>query len=785
MQSREHKSFVTFGKPLPRIDSYEKVTGGARYTYDFELPRMLYAKVKRSPVPHARIVKIDVSRAERLPGVKGIITGKSYPTEPFGLILSDTHILAVERVLYAGEPVAAVAAENLEIAEEAIDLIDVEYAELPPVLDALDSLSPNPPAILHPNLANYKKTTVHGPTLDSSKPNANNVFSLSIGDVEQAFRNSDIVVENNYRTQAVSHFYTEPNVCLTNFERDGTLVVYSSTQSAYRIRQELGDALQISPSRIRVIVPYVGGGFGNKLTLGPEPISALLSKATRRPVKLAFTREESMIATNIRHPFIIQAKSGANKDGRLTALKLDAVLDGGAYSSGPGIYVASRSMLVALNIYRWPNLKLNASRAYTNKSTGGAFRGFGDAQVGFAEESQVNMMASELGIDPIEMRLRNLLKDGDLSGIGERMRNLGSKECLESVKQMQAWAPHAVRKEGPWRFGRGTAMGEKHSMARTTSAALVHVRSDETIEVLSSATEIGSGAHTVLSQIAAEEFRTSIDKVRMHSVDTRDPPVDEGAYSSRQTFNSGNAVRAACADAKRQIFERASRKLDAKTEDLEIEDGVIHVKSDTRRKMRLNELFTQGISRFGSFLDDGESFIGKGLFLLRTGQLDPQTNRLTSDRLEAFHQHTAGAVDLAVNVETGRVRILNIGMSTDVGRVVNPSLLEGQFQGGAAMAMSANMFEDLQLRDGRPINADLKDYKILGSLDIPIIEPIMIEIPQEDGPFGAKGAGEVYMASIAPAVAAAIYDAVGVWITELPITPERVLEAIVANKARR
>lgn len=785
MQPREQKSFVTFGKPLPRIDSYEKVTGGARYAYDFELPRMLYAKVKRSPVPHAKIVKIDVSRAERLPGVKGIITGKSYPTEPFGLILSDTQILAVERVLYAGEPVAAVAAENLEIAEEAIDLIDVEYAELPPVLDALESLSPNPPAILHPNLANYKKTTVHGPKLDSSKPNANNVFSLSIGDVEQAFRNSDVVVENNYRTQAVSHFYTEPNVCLTNYERDGTLVVYSSTQSAYRIRQELGDALQISPSRIRVIVPYVGGGFGNKLTLGPEPICALLSKASGRPVKLTFTREESIIGTNVRHPFIIEAKSGAKKDGSLTALKLDVVLDGGAYSSGSGIYVAGRSVLVTLNIYRWPNLKLNSSRAYTNKSTGGAFRGFGDAQVGFAEESQIDILSRELGLDPVEMRLKNLLKDGDLSGIGERMHSIGSKECLESMREMPAWTPHAIREDGPWRFGRGMAMSEKHSMARTTSSAIVHVRSDETIEILSSATEIGSGAHTVLSQIAAEVFRTSIEKVRMHSVDTRDTPIDEGAYTSRQTFNSGNAVKAACADAKQQIFEKASRKLDARTEDLEIEDGVIYVRSDTRRKMRLSELFTQGISRFGSFLDDGESFIGKGLFLLRTGKLDPETNRLTSDRLEAFHQHSAGAVDLAVNVETGRVRILNVGMSTDVGRIVNPSLLEGQIQGGVAMAMSANMFEDLQLRDGRPINADLKDYKILGSLDAPIIKASMLEIPQEDGPFGAKGGGEVYMASIAPAVTAAIYDAVGVRITELPITPESVLEAIVAHKNRR
>lgn len=779
VQPKLEEEYTVLGKPVHRLDAYDKVTGQAVYAYDIEQPRMLEGKVLRSPYPHAKILDIDTSKAEALPGVRVVITSKDTGGALYGATVADTPVLAGEQVRYVGEPVAAVAADTRDIAEEALELIDVKYEELPALLDPEESLLPNQSTILHPDLAKYERSSWKAVPYDPSNPNICATFKIVKGDVEAAFEQCDIVIENKYTTQMVHHFYTEPNAVVAKFESDKTLTVWSSTQSAYRTRHELSGAMKMPATRIRVIVPPVGGGFGNKAAIYVEAITAHLAKKSGRPVRIQMTREEAMTATTVRHPFIVYCKHGAKKDGTIVAVKMKVILDGGAYSGGPGIFVTRQCPLGAVAVYNIPNVFVDSVRPYTNKVPGGAFRGFGDAQVSWAIECQMDLLAEKLGIDPAELRLKNFLNEGDKNAIGETAKGVANRRSLEAVLQSISRPKEESRPDdGVWKKGRGISVVAKYSLARTVSTAFVRLLEDTSLELWTSATEIGTGTHTVLAQIVAEEFRTSLDNVRVLNVDSQFTPMDEGAFSSRQTYNSGNAVKLACLDLKKEIFERAAKKLNASPNALTLDDGQIYVGDDKTRGMKLQDLFTSGKTRFGAFLEEGGALIGKATFYQDSGELNVETGQCTTDRFVAFYEYGAANVDLEVNTETGHVRIIEYTAATDVGKALNPKTVEGQLEGAIGMGLGATLSEELVLENGKPVNADLKDYKAPYGLDAPKLKTIILETAYKGGPFGAKGCGEAGIVGVAPAIANAIADAVGVRINDLPITPERVRKAL-------
>lgn len=767
------------GHSVKRLDAPEKVTGRAPYVYDMTLPNMLWAKVLRSPYPHARIVSIDTSAAEKLPGVAAVITAADLPRALHGTGLSDEPTMAVDRVRFVGEAVAAVAAETEEIAEEALTLIRVEYEELPAVFDPEEAMRPDPPAILHPDLSTYEYSPVVPPRFDPDRPNVYNHYKIRHGDVEEGFRQADIIVENRFTTAMIQHCQMEPHVCIARVETDGSLTVWTSAQTIYGIKQMLCDALQMPSSRVRVIVPYVGGGYGGKVEVKTEAIAAGLAMKTRRPVKLAFTREEVFTSATVRHPSVVYVKDGVKKDGTIVAREVTIILNGGAYSEY-GYLTVRNAAFGAVGTYRIPNFKLDSYGVYTNLPIGGAFRGFGSNQVVWAIENQMDIVAEKLGMDPVEFRRRNLLKEGDINVSGEVTHSYGARECLEKVvEEIRYYEKPSQPPSGPWRRGKGVALGNKYSIAPTASCAFVKVHDDGTIEIRTSADEMGQGSRTVLAQIAAEEFKVSIDKVKVVAGDTLITPYDQGSISSRTTYNTGNAVRLACQDAKRQLFEHAAKLLEASPEDLETEDGKVFVRGVPEKFVRFCDLFIPTLFASGRVLKEGGEIFGKATWYQYATPEDPETGQ--GGRLVAFYIHGATGAEVEVNVETGEVRVIRICSAFDMGKAVNPKLCEGQMEGGIGMAIGSALYEEMVLDGGVVLNPNFMDYKIPTTMEIPgpsQVKCFIVEAPHREGPFGAKGLGEGVMIPCGPAIAAAVYDAIGVRIHDMPLSRERIWRAL-------
>ena len=780
------------GKSVIRLDALEKVTGKARYCIDMKLLGMLYGKVLRSPYAHARITSIDTSKAENMPGVKAVITGKDVPDKRFGAAVFDQHMLARSVVRYIGDPVAAVAADTLDNAEKALELIEVKYEEIPGVFDIDEAWQTDPPAVVHKDLPKYELGKFPPPRLVPERPNVCSHRTLRHGDVERGFKEADLIIENRFTTTRLNHCAFEIHVCIAQAESDGGLTIWAGRQSIFLAKQYLCNIFDLPPSKVRIIASYyIGGGFGSKVTLYTEPIAAMLALKTGKPVRLAFTREEMFSSGGSRVPFVIYIKDGVKKDGTLVAREMRMLLGMGAYS-GSGPLITSRSIYGIVAGYKIPNVKIDAYAVYTNEPIVTSFRGFGTSQPLWAIESQTDIIAEKLGMNAAELRRKNLLKEGDINGTGEIVHSIGLRECLDKVAEFIEWDKKPKEEESLWKRGKGLALGNKYSMAPTTALALVKVQEDGTIEVRESADEMGQGCITVMGQIAAEEFKVSMDKIKVVWGDTAITPYfSRGSTSQRSTFNVGNAVRLACQDARRQLFEIASEKLGVSPEDMDTGDGKIYVKANPSKAINITELFTaeRGLlpGEFGNYVEKTGEVIGRGIWVTRAAPSDPDTAQIPADaaqkgeRLVGFYGYAASAVEVLVNTETGEVKIEKFGAASDVGFPLNPKMCEQQVEGAAGMGVSSALWEGVLLDEGRVLNPNFRDYKMTTALNMPKMEnfkSFLVSAPHKDGPYGAKGTGETQITSTAPAIASAIYNAVGARIKDLPITREKILKAL-------
>jgi CO/xanthine dehydrogenase Mo-binding subunit len=774
------KEYKYIGKPIPRVDNV-KAYGRAVYGYDIEVPNMIYGAVKRSIYPHAMIKSIDTSRAEELSGVISVVTSDDLPDSLYGVMLKDTPVLARERVRYYGEPVAAVAAVDLKTARKATELIEIEYEPLKAVFDPEEALASDAP-ILHPRLHQYRvgppfkiRTDVH--------PNICNHYHVEVGDVETYFsRDEFIIVENRFTTQAVQHFHLEPSSSVAKYEpNSGQLTIWTATQSPYMVRQQVSEALQIPLGKIRVLSVYPGAGFGSRLEVQTEAIAAALSiKSKGLPVKLTFSREE-VFYTSMRHPFTVYIRDAVRRDGRIVARDMRVILNGGAYSGGFGISVARNCIFGAVGTYNIQNFRFDSIRVYTNLPPAGAYRGYGSMQVEWAIESQMDIIAERLGIDPISVRLANIIHEGEVNAIGERVRRINHEGVLNSVlsrlrRNGENLPPEVEGDE--WVYGWGIALTTKYTTAPTASAALIRVLVDGTVLLYTSAVEIGTASDTIFAQIVAEELGCPIENIVLVSPDTYITPFDDGANSSRRTYYLGNAIIMACNEIKQQIFRLAAERLNASIDNLELDNWRITDRT-SGRSVSLEELFIKDQTRSGAFFPEKGELIGRGVWHEKVGKLDPVTGRSETDRVVTYYTPVATGVELMVNKETGQIRILNIYCAVDVGCAINPLSVAGQIAGGVAQGLGTTLFEEMKFIDGVLINPDLAGYKVPSILDVPRIEPIILEkVKEPNGPYGARGVGEGPITGVAPAIANAIANAVGIRVYDLPITPEKIYTSL-------
>lgn len=746
--------YSVIGKRVANVDGWEKVTGGAKYTVDMELPGMLYGKILRSPHPHAKIVRIDTQRAEQLPGVKIVLTGKDTPGLKSGIWrsyreLCDEEILCRDKVRYVGDAVAAVAATQEDIAEEALGLIDVVYEVLPAACDPLEAMEEG-------------AAQIH----EDCERNMNVYRQIEWGDVEEAFQECDHVREDTFYCSSQAHAALETHCAIASYSHDNKLTVWTSTQSPYYTQVLLSDALGLREGDVKVIKPHTGGGFGGKLSLDSAQFCAsLLSMKLKRPVKIVLSRAEDFAATKRRTPIYYKLKLGAKKDGTLVAKKIRAITDGGAYTGlgGTALYLTG---FFSSFPYKYPNFQYDGFRVYTNKETASACRGFGAPQANYVSESQVDMMAEDLGIDPIEIRLKNGMTPNHVIPDEAVIKSCGLRQCLEAIKQH-------VKKRGPLPENHGIGISAYGFMSGgifnwidtpyAFAAAMVKVNVDGKVDLFTGATDIGQGSNTTLIMICAEELGVHMEDITLHVGDTSVCPVDLGAWGSRQTLMSGNAVKMAAADAKKQLLEAASYHLRPNiVYDLDIKDHWVHFTDRPYRRVSYFDVVKDAIRA-----KEGNAIIGHGHYT-------PHGKGMVSPAYSFGVQ----AVEVKVDTETGKVDLINITTAHECGKVINPIGLEGQVEGASVMAAGWALTEDLQTRGGRVLNDNFRDYKLLLAEDVPQMTLLEVDTHEPEGPFGAKEAGEGLTIPTAGAIANAIYNAVGVRIKEMPITPEKILRAL-------
>ena len=755
------------GQSLPRADSWEKVTGQAVYALDFKLPGMLYAKVLRSPLAHARVLNVDTEKAARLKGVRALATGRESNLRRYGGAIADSYFIAWDKVRFIGEPVAALAAVDEDTASEALELIKVDYEELPPVFDSVAAMEPTAP-LLHQGLAEYRCSPRAQPVPGT---NIAGFFKLRKGDIQSGFAQADEIFEKEYRCQKAQHCPMEVHNATAKADASGKITVWTCTQAPFLVRASLCEGLGVASDKIRVIATYCGGGFGGKTGARMEPLAALLAlKANGRPVKAVMTREEEFTAAEARHPCLIRIKSGLRKDGRLSAVEIKVVWDTGAYAlTGP--FVNQKAGISAAGPYQIPNLKIDTYCVYTNTLPAGSFRGFGHPQTSWAMESHMDIMAAALGIDPLELRLINGVEEGSISATGERLHSVGLKAALKKSARVISW-----RSTNQPQVGRGIACSHRATAEGTSSSALIKVEGDGRVNLLTSTCELGQGSKTALAQIAAQELGVPYETVSLASPDTDVTPFDYGTISSRSTFFVGNAVRLAAAEAKERILEIAAERLEANIRDLEIDAGQVFVKGSPDIRISLAQLLAPG--RHG--ITRGY-VTGRGFFTLAE-EVIPDKESGQSPRPTAFWIYDAQAVQVRVDKETGEVNILKLSSANEVGKAINPASCQAQIDGCMSFALSCAMLEELATNQGRIINPSFLDYLTPSAVDMPPITTTLIEEPHPDGPYGAKGSGEGAGAPLAAAIANAIYNAVGVRILNGPITPEKVLAALKEKK---
>jgi CO/xanthine dehydrogenase Mo-binding subunit len=775
--------FSVIGKSVPKVDAFEKVTGRGLFTADMSFPNMLNGKILRSPYPHAKIISIDISKAVSHPEVRAVVTGKDAPDERI-CVLQDRYVLARDVVRFVGEPVAAVAADTVEAAEEALDLIDVEYEELPAIFDPEEAMKPNPSVVLHPKLPKYFSPQFQG--FDPAKapihqfadrPNILVYSKLRTGDTEKGFSESDLIVEERYTRARIQHCPMEPAAAVVRPEPDGGLTLWATTQTIYWEREFVARLFKIPPAKIRAIALYQGGGFGSRVmaTVPSTHIAVLLALKARRPVKLVLTRDEVFVDGQSEIPQVIYIKDGVKKDGTLVAREVRIIMNCGAYS-GLNIIGAYLTAYASAGTYRVPNMKVDTYGVATNEPMSGPYRGFAANPPEWAIECHMDLVAEKLGLDPAEMRRKNVLKEGEINALGEPVTNIQVEDSLNKVLDSMEWEKRERKEEGPWRKGKGLAFSNKYTQGAYGSVVIVKVHYDGTVEVRHSAADLGQGCNTSLAQMAAEEFGTSVNRVRVVYTDTAVTPYDFGTIANRVTWHTGNALLLACKDAKRQIFERASVLLRVPPENLTMSDGVIHRKGTKMGAIKLADLFTMPM---GMYLPKEGEIIGRGAYHSPVVFQDPETGH--SPRVAAFYSWGACTVEVAVNGETGEVKVLRVAQCFDAGQPINPKICEGQTEGGIAQGIGGALYEEMIVVNGVVVNPNYVDYWIPSIMEVPVLDMkamLATTVPHQEGPFGAKGFSEGGMIPMPPAITNAIYDAIGVRMKELPITREKVLAAL-------
>jgi CO/xanthine dehydrogenase Mo-binding subunit len=770
------------GKAIPQIDSELKVTGMASYAFDIELPGMLFAKLVTSDRPHARIVSIDTSEAEKVKGVVCVATGKDFPFR-IGMYLGDRDLLAIDKVRWVGHPVAAVVAESLSSAEEAASKVRVEYEDLPAVLDVKEALKPDAP-IIHEKLGEYRVFPAFKPVPGT---NIANRFSLKRGDVEEGFARSDLIIEDEFSMPHVSHAFLETQNCIGLYRRDGTIEVWSSLQSPFAARFLMAYSLNMPVNKMIIHVPFCGGGFGGKAGLGWEPLVAMLSKkAGYRPVKLILSRKEQFTSSAVREAFIAKVKAGFTKEGKFIAYRAEFISECGGYGDYT-VNVSRTTGYAADGCYDIENLDVECKAVYTNRVPTTAMRGFGYPEAHWALEQIMDRAASRLSLDPVRIRLLNMVEPGHSStGTGERVREDSGnpRKVLETVIREIDFGNKPPQPKEPWKIrARGFALNVKgpSQPPNASGSSILKFNEDGSVDLLVGTGSFGQGTTTALCMLVAEEFGLPLEKVRVPFERTS----DSVAYTwqtvgSRGLFVDGNATLAAIREAKRKLTDIAKQVLRVPEEDVVFAEGYASVRGRPWIKIPLSDLAMSYTYQNGNAI--GGPVIGSGYWTsVLNSYLDPETGQGVPS---IFHTFGATGVQIVLDILTGEIVVEKAVQVEDVGRVINLMGVNQQMDGGLIMGMSIALWERLIFdQNGWVVNPNFSTYYIARMKDMPDeIKKFAIETPQADGPLGARGLGEMTMISVAPAISNAIYNSLGVMLNHQPMFPEAVWKAIRQQK---
>ncbi len=750
------------GGRVRRVDADEKVRGDAVYGVDLDLPGMLSAGFLRAGIPHARIVRVDTSGAWKVPGVRAVVTGEDHPVR-HGPTIKDQPALAVGKVRYAGEIVAAVAAETREAAEEAKDRIIVEYDPLP-VIGSLEAALAEDTVLLHERPEEYERVEIPGIRLKGI-PDTNILyhFKLRKGSIEQGWGIADVVVEREFRTQFVQYAHLEPHSAIARFDPDGSLTVWEATMGPHTLRAMLADFLGLPLSKVRVVTPLVGGGFGAKLYLRAiNPVVTLLARQVPgRAVRAVFEREDEFFTSPGRIPVRMRIRTGATRDGVLVARELEAHWDQGAYADLGAVKVRNAGY-AALGPYRIPHARVDGYLVYTNRQPGGAFRGLGVPQMTWAGEQQMDDLAHELGLDPVEFRKMNLLGDGDVSVTGEAMEDVATGAVLDAaLAASRRWPTTSPSRPGA-KVGRGVAVASKSTLTPTVTSASVRMNGDGSVEVMTAAVEHGQGSRTVLTQMVAQELSLPMERVRISPTDTSIAPFDRSSTSSRTTFSMGNAVSMAAREVKSKLLVIASDVLEASVDDLVLEEGMVWVKGSPEVRLSYQRLLS-------TYFKGPSNVIGEGEFGTHKSYITMDPESAQSGRPTAFWAYGSAVAEVEVDEETGEVLVRRLAVAVDAGRAINPLGCEQQLTGSAVMGLGMALMEVVEFSEGVPLNPSFLDYKVPTSLDVPPLDVVMTETPDRNGPYGARGVGEIGMAPVPAAIGNAVFAATGRRLTELPM----------------
>ena len=744
-------AYSVIGTRVASEGGQDKVSGQTLYPADISLPGMIWGKALRSPLPHAKILGIDASRAEKVPGVRAVITGADTAGMRVGRLIYDVPLLADGKVRFVGERVAAVAAEDPEAAEEALALIDVEYEELPAVFGPVEAMEPGAP-LVHEEGSSYRSSS------GALTPRGNVGYheGWSGGDLERGFRESDLVLEHTFTTPWVHQGYIEPFTCVVHVDEDDRIQVWANNKQPFGLRRQISESMGIPAERIRVNPCGIGGDFGGKAGAMDAPLAYLLSQRSGRPVKMVMSYIEELMAGNPRHPSVITIRTGVKRDGALWARRANVVFNAGAYAGFRGSPSLRGGRQAGGGPYVIPNFQIDVHMVYTNNVPCGSYRAPGEPQAVFAVESHTDMIANELGMDPYEFRLRNLVHEGDASGTGQTFKHVRAEETLRRAAETSGWGS-AKRSR---RFGRGIALGQRPA-AGATSVARVTVDGDGRVTLHTAVPDTGVGAHTVGRQVVAEDLGVPLERVALHRWDTDAVPFDTGAGAAT-TRIAGNAAYGAAREARKELTRLAAEFYGWPEERIVFRNSRVFVEGDPDRGVAIEELAARSVAAMGGPISGDSTY--------------------SADQPAEVTSYCAQVADVEVDPETGQVTVHRIVTAHDVGTILNPLGHQGQIDGAVVQGLGYALMEELQAEEGRISTLSLGEAKMPTSMDIPELVTELVrdevESPGELGPYHGKGIGENPISPVAPAIANAVYDAVGVRITDLPVTAEKVLRGL-------